>query len=31
MNEVIRTGIAFKAREHELILTRNGVDEIVIF
>jgi PAS domain S-box-containing protein len=31
MNEVIRTGIAFKAREHELILTRNGVDEIVFF
>ncbi len=27
MNEVIRSGVPFKAREHEVILTRNGLPE----
>jgi PAS domain S-box-containing protein len=29
MEKVIRTGVAFHAREHEVILIRNGVDEVV--
>lgn len=29
MNEVIRTGVPFTGKEHELILVRNGVDETV--
>ena len=29
MTEVVRTGIAFNAREHELLLTRNGIPETV--
>lgn len=29
MQQVIQTGIAFHAREHELILKRNGIDETV--
>ncbi|MCO5950937.1 PAS domain-containing sensor histidine kinase [Mucilaginibacter flavidus] len=27
MNEVIRSGLTFRAREHEVVLTRNGVPE----
>lgn len=29
MRQVIHTGIAFHAREHELVLVRNGIDETV--
>ena len=29
MNEVIRSGVPFVGKEHELILIRNGVDETV--
>jgi len=29
MQQVIKTGIAFHGREHELVLNRNGVDETV--
>jgi len=29
MNDVIRSGVAFNAREHEVTLTRNGVPEVL--